>query len=43
MTEIEEVINSVLAKMGNGEDLTMEELEVAMTFELTEEDEEDDE
>ena len=41
MTELETVINNVLAKIGNGEDLDMEELETQMTLELTEEDDED--
>lgn len=37
MSNLETVINNVLAKIGNGEDLTLEELEVEMTLELTEE------
>ncbi len=42
MSDLETVINNVLAKMGNGEDLTPEELEVEMTLELTEDEEEED-
>jgi hypothetical protein len=43
MTSLEKVINNILAKTGNGEDLTMEELEIEMTLELTEDDEDESE